>query len=278
MAGIISNLANPKNPKSVIERPSTSTPGNLKEAVESALSGSRGTYGIVIKNLKTKETYSLKENKTFEPGSLYKVWIMAVAFDQIEKGSLREDEVLSKDVSVLNEKFNISSESAEMTKGRVTLTVKDALTQMITISHNYAALLLSERIKLSEVKLFLKKHGLNQSGVGDPPVTTPSDMALFFEKLYKGELASRENTEKMLTLLKKQQLNKGLPGFLPQNVEVAHKTGDIGWFKHDAGIVYTPNGDYVIVILSESNFPEGAQERIAEISKAVYEYFAKKPS
>lgn len=250
-------------------------PNSLKAAVENALSGSRGTYGIVVLNLKTKETYYSNENKIFEPGSLYKIWIMAEAFAQIEKGELQEDEVLSQDVSVLNGEFGISSDGAELTEGTVTLSVKDALEQMIVISHNYAALLLSEKTKLSTVGLFLKEHGLNQSNLGEPPETTPLDTALFFEKLYKGELGSRDNTDKMLALLKRQQLNDGLPKYLPQNVEVAHKTGDIGWFKHDAGIVYTPNGDYIIVIFSESNFPEGAQERIAEISKAVYKYFAK---
>ena len=270
--GAITFLTKPKNLVSPIPK---NTPKNLKTVIENALSGSRGTYSIVVKNLKTKEAYYSKENKIFEPGSLYKIWIMAAVFDQIEKGELLEDEMLSQDVSVLNDEFGISPDGAELTEGTVSLNVKDALEQMIVISHNYAALLLSERIKLSTVRLFLREHGLSQSNLGDPPETTPLDTALFFEKLYKGELGSRENTDKMLALLKRQQLNDGLPKYLPENIEVAHKTGDIGWFKHDAGIVYTPNGDYAVVIFSESDFPEGAQERIAGISKAVYEYFTK---
>ncbi len=67
------------------------------------------------------------------------------------------------------------------------------LNQMITISHNYAALLLTEKVKLSTVAKFLQTNGFKESNVGtngEAPVTTPSDIALFLEKLYKGQLAN----------------------------------------------------------------------------------------
>ena len=55
---------------------------------------------------------------------------------------------MSQTASVLNEEFNIPTETAEQTDGTVTYAVKDALNQMITVSDNEAALLLSERVKL----------------------------------------------------------------------------------------------------------------------------------
>lgn len=251
-------------------------PKSLKEVVEKALIGTKGTYGIVIKNPKTGESYYLNEHKVFETGSLYKIWILATAFDQIEKGGLAEDEILSQDISILNEKFDISSESAETTEGKITLSVKAAMEQMITISQNYSALVLTEKLKLSSVAAFLTENGFRESTVGtdgSQPTVTPADMALFFEKLYKGELADEESTEKMLGLLKRQRLNDKLPKYLPQETVIAHKTGELGWFSHDAGIVYSPSGDYIIVVLSESSSPVGAEDRIAKVSKAVYEYF-----
>ena len=145
---------------------------------------------------------------------------------------------------------------------------------MITISHNYGALLLIEKIGLSNVKLFLEKHGLKESIIGeDLPTSTANDIELFLEKLYKGELANEKYSNKMLKLLKMQKLNNKLPKYLPKDVVVAHKTGEIGFLTHDAGIAYTKNGDYIIVIFSESDNPKGAEEEIAQISKAVYEYF-----
>ncbi|MBI2086062.1 serine hydrolase [Candidatus Daviesbacteria bacterium] len=252
---------------------------SLEETVGNALEGTKGTYAIAVKNLKTGEKYYLDEHRVFETGSLYKLWIMAVVYQQIQNGQLTEDQVLSEDVATLNDKFNIDSDSAELTEGTITFTVRDALNQMITISHNYAALLLTEQIKLSSVATFLKDKGFSESIVGtngESPTATASDIALFYEKLYKGELANKQYTDEMIGLLKNQQLNDGLPKYISDKSMVASKTGDIGWFKHDAGIVFTDRGDYIIVIMSESDNPQAAQERIALVSKAVFDYFANK--
>lgn len=252
---------------------------SLKVVIENALSGTRGRYGIVIKNLKTGENYNLNEHQQFEAGSLYKLWVMALTFEQINQGVLKENQILTGDVKILNEKFGIDESQAELKTGTVEMTVSQALNQMISISHNYAALLLSEKLKNSQIAKFLKNQNFNESSISDsldPPQTTPSDIALFYEKLYQGKLVDLKSSQKMIDLLKKQNLNDGISKNLDKDVAIAHKTGDIGWFKHDGGIVFAKDGDYIIVILSESNSPPAAQERIAQISKAVYEYFEKK--
>lgn len=249
---------------------------SLKEVVDDASEGTKGTYGIAIKNLKNGQSYYVNEHRVFEASSLYKLWIMAVVYQQIQDGKLTEDQVLSEDAATLNQKFNIDPDFAEQTEGTITFAVRDALYQMITISHNYAALLLTEKIKLSSVATFLKENGFTESTVGTTggsPTATPYDIALFFEKLYKGELANQQYTDEMINLLKNQQLNDGLPKYLPDKSKVANKTGEIDLFKHDAGIVFTDKGDYIIVVMSESDSPPDAQERIALLSKAVFDYF-----
>ncbi|OIO13050.1 hypothetical protein AUJ73_04465 [Candidatus Gottesmanbacteria bacterium CG1_02_37_22] len=248
----------------------------LKNTIDKALKEAQGTYGIVIRNLNTKEEYYLNEHREFDTASLYKLWVMATAFTQIQSGQLKENSILSQNIQVLNNKFNIGSESTELTEGTITVSVKEALNKMITISDNYAALLLSEKVRLSNVSDFLKKNGLIESRLGEPPKTTPYDIALFLEKLYKNELANEDNTQKMIELLSRQTLNNKLPKYLPSNLSIAHKTGELGYFTHDAGIVFTNKDEYLIVVLSESDNPSGAEERIAEISKAVYDYFEEK--
>lgn len=252
------------------------TKNRLKRSVEEALDGATGTYAIAVRNLKTGEEAFINEHVSFEAGSLYKLWIMAIIYKEIQSGQLTKDQVLSQDVSTLNQEFSIDPENAELTDGTITLTVQDALTQMITISHNYAALLLTERIGLPEITSFLKENGFTESKVGEngeSPTTTASDTALFFQKLYKDELANTQYTDEMIGLLKKQQFDEGLPKYLPKNTVVANKTGDIDLFKHDAGIIFADSGAYSLVVLSKSEYPPGAQERIALISKAVFDYF-----
>lgn len=262
---------------------------SLKITLDKSLLDAKGTYAVGVKNLKTGESYFLNEHQTFNTGSLYKLWIMATTFKQIHDGKLTEEEILEDTIPSLNRKFNITPEEAELTSGSISLSVKSALNQMITVSHNYAALLLTQKIKLSEVAEFLKENGFTESSIGtdgDLPKSTVADIALFYEKLYQVQLANEKYTGEMINLLKKQTLNDGLPKYLPVKTPkfsdqestnelpiVAHKTGELGWFKHDAGIVYSEGGNYLIVVMSESDNPLGAQGRIALISKAVFDYF-----
>lgn len=251
------------------------SPG-LSTAIASSLDGTKGTYGLVIKNLSTGESYVQNEHLEFEPGSLYKLWIMAIVFKQIEQGKLHLDDPLIVDVSEVNDKFHIPGDDAEMTAGQVNFTIRSALEQMITISHNYAALGLTDKIGLSSVADFLKTNGFKESTVGiggNSPQTTPTDVALFFEKLYQGKLGSEASTQQMIELLKRDKLNDLIPKYLPDGVDVAHKIGNIEDFDHDAGIVFTSTGDYIIVAMSKTDSPDLAEERIALLSKAVYQYF-----
>lgn len=250
----------------------------LATVIQNVLKSAQGSYGVAISNLQSKETFYLNEHNFFETGSLYKLWVMATTYQQIQQRKLTEDQILSENANTLNQEFNIDPQSAEQTAGNITLTVSDALDQMITISDNYSALLLSSKITLAAIEDFLKTNGFFESKVSNDqlPVSTPLDISRFLEKLYKGELANKKYTQKMLTLLKNQQLRKGLPKDLPSYIEVANKTGEIDSFKHDAGIVYTATGDYIVVIMSDSDSPNDAQEEIAMISKAVFDYFTNK--
>lgn len=263
------------SPSSSFLKSIISSSSKLDKVVRQALVGAEGKYSIAIKNLKTGESYYLDEKKQFEAASLYKIWILAETMNQIDSGRIREGDVLKEEIEQLNKTFEIASESAELTEGVLETTVAAAMKQMITISHNYSALILIKKIGLSNVNKFIKDNSFSQTRLAQPPRTTAFDVLLFFEKLYKGELVAKEKSIAMLELFKNQQLNDKLPKYLPKQTVIAHKTGELGYFTHDGGIIYGEKSDYIIVVLSESNFPPGAEERIALISKAVYDYFEK---
>lgn len=251
----------------------SSQTGSLNDAVSKALEGAQAEYGVYIKNLKTSEVFELNPHKSFDAASLYKLWIMGEVYNQIEQGLLSESQVLSQDVATLNRKFRIATDSAELTEGRITRTVADALFRMITYSDNYSALLLTEKIRLAKVAGLLQDNGLSESSIGTngaDPQTTAYDIALLLEKIYKGDFA---NSSKMIELLKQQTINGKIPKYLPDGIIIAHKTGELGAVSHDAAIIYTPNVDYIIVVMSNSNSKLGADERIANISRNVYGYF-----
>jgi beta-lactamase class A len=246
----------------------------LRNVVESSLNDADGTYSIYIKNLKTGEYYGKNENETYLSASLYKLWTMGAVYSQIQKGTLQKDDVLSADIEKLNDQFDIGTESAELSEGTIRKTVDDAVEQMITISHNYSALLLTSNIKLSTVRDFISTYDFNDSKVGSElPETTAADMGKYFELLYKKEIINDIYSDEMMARLKRQRLNDRIPELLPENTVVAHKTGELYGFKHDAGIVFAPKGDYVIVMMSDTKAPAQAVEQMAQLSKDVYDYF-----
>ncbi|MEK7127786.1 MAG: serine hydrolase [Patescibacteria group bacterium] len=246
----------------------------LKNVVEKSLEGTTGKYAIVIKNLKNGTYYAQNENDVMHAASLYKMWLAALVFEKIRNGKISGDDVMADSVQNINSYYGIPDEDAELTEGYFKYTVSKAVNQAISISHNYAALMLLKKIGgYDEVELFLRENKLNNSSFKIKPQTTAADMAYYLQQIYKKQVGDEQISEWLLTVMAKNRLNEGLPKYLPQTMQISHKTGEIFGFKHDAGIVFTPAGDYIIVAMSESNSPFGAEERIAQLSKAVYDYF-----
>lgn len=244
----------------------------LEKIIQKELQDAEGTYAVTIKNLKTHEYYYYNEEKLFDTASLYKLWVMATIYDEIEKGNLSKDKQIGFDAQIINERLDITSESAEITEGFVGNTVEGSLERMITISDNYSAHILYLTTGWGKVGNFLEKYGFKNSST-DKLQTTAFDIMSFYEKLYNGEIVSKSASTEMIEILKRQQLNDRIPKYLPENVETAHKTGELGAVKHDAGIVYSPKGDYIIVLLSETNNQTTASEIEAKISEKVWKYF-----
>lgn len=244
----------------------------LEKIIQKELQDAEGTYAVTIKNLKTHEYYYYNEEKLFDTASLYKLWVMATIYDEIEKGNLSKDKQIGFDAQIINERLDIASESAEITEGFVGNTVEGSLERMITISDNYSAHILYLTTGWGKVGNFLEKYGFKNSST-DKLQTTAFDIMSFYEKLYNGEIVSKSASTEMIEILKRQQLNDRIPKYLPENVETAHKTGELGAVKHDAGIVYSPKGDYIIVLLSETNNQTTASEIEAKISEKVWKYF-----
>lgn len=265
--------------------PNKQNDSRLGEVVKGALIGTKGSYGIVILNMKTGDSYFQNETNSYEAASLYKLWVMATVFEQIKNGQLREGDVLSGDLDVLRKKFSVDSPPEEITdedkkeEGNIiSFTVRDALMQMITISDNNAALLLSEKVSLENISKFLGKQAFFNSRLGTgnkQPSTTPIEIALFLKRLYEGKIVDAPSSKKMLDLLRWQKLNTKIPKYLPENLFIAHKTGELDEFNHDAGIVFAPRGDYIIVVMTKSDIASRylAEERIAVLSSEVYKYF-----
>lgn len=246
----------------------------IKSTIDEVIKGEKGDYSFFIKNLKTGEEEGIEDHKVYETASLYKLWIASVVEERIQRGEIGKGDALKEDVIELNDKFNIASEDAELKEGEINTTVIDALTKMIVVSDNYSALVLSKRVGLSNVGSFLKDYGFSESSL-NPPQSTAYDIGQFYQLLYNTRIINSEASSDIMALLKSQRLNDRIPKYLPDNIIVAHKTGELGGVKHDAGIIFAPFGDYIFVAMSDTRDPQNAAEVIARVSSRIYKYFEK---
>src|SRR3954465_2835153 len=91
--------------------------------------------------------------------------------------------------------------------------------------------------------------------------------------LAEGKAFSPALSRRMMDILHGQEFNQGIPARLPKGARVAHKTGEISTWGHDAGVVYLPKRKpYVLVVLTEWDpAVSGRSRTIAAVSHTIYE-------
>ena len=133
-----------------------------------------------------------------------------------------------------------------------------------------------ERVEaLSEEQRRLARESFGK----DPRDTsTPIAAARLLAKIWHGEALGNESTSLLKDIMRDCQTGEGrIKGMLPDDTEVAHKTGTIGGTTNDIGVVTLPDsaGHLVLVIFIKNSEAEiEARERvIAQIARTLYDYF-----
>jgi beta-lactamase class A len=84
----------------------------------------------------------------------------------------------------------------------------------------------------------------------------------------------KESSSLMIDILKKQLDTTMMMLNIPDETVVAHKTGELDYIDHEAGIVYLDNNDYIFCVLVWDAITNNyARQSIGQISKVVYDYF-----
>lgn len=224
------------------------------QKILSDFSGSAGApYGLMVKDLKTGVTSEVNSGQQIESASLYKLFVAQMIYKMIDNGSISY------------------SDSAG---GGTGLTVDQCLNYMITISDNDCGRALGTQIGWGKQNAALANFGYKATNLATPQQTSAADVAIFFERLYNGTLLSPSSSNRLLTLLKNQRVNDRLPVGLPAGTVIAHKTGNLDGFVHDAGIVYGPKTDYVVVATSGPwDAPLAAPSHFADLSAKLWHFF-----
>jgi beta-lactamase class A len=232
-------------------------------------------YGIYIKNLKTDQIISINADKSLPPASIYKVPLAMLVLKDIDNGKRNLTDTLllkpSNKAYATDAMFYFNDNS--------NYTLKEYLQFMIIQSDNTAMNSLEELLGSAEVVNSRLESELRVNNFfRDPHQASAKEIGQVFEQIYKQSYLSKSSNDFLLDLMKntaawmQDRIPAGVKEF--DEAVVAHKVGNLvtksGSEYADAGIVYGPESDFVIVVINEDIIEDEAKIKIQDITRAAY--------
>ena len=223
----------------------------LKTLVDSLARSAKAPVYISVRDLKTGAMADSGGGTSITSASLYKLFVANQIYRQVDAGKL--------------------SLTKKLPRGK---TVAQCLEPMITVSDNACGAQLGDLLDWGSQDGDLHNQGYNGTSLADLPHTDSNDVSLLLARLYANKLLSETSNAAFLDLLKNQTIVNRLPQGLPTGTTIAHKTGDLYGYMHDAGIVYGAKTDYVVTVMSGSwEYPAQAPAAFKTISSQLWNFF-----
>jgi beta-lactamase class A len=245
------------------------TGADLRARIQKLIDSSGAEVAVSLQSIDGRVNLQVDPDKSFHAASTMKVPVMIELFRQAEAGKLKLDDTLAVrnefhsivDGSVYQMDVSDDSDAEVYRMVGKPMTLRDLCEAMITVSSNFAANLLIERVGAKNVQATVDRLGgtgvLVLRGVEDQKafdkglnnVTTAAGLSALLMHLAKGTAVSPRADAEMIAIMKRQKFNEAIPAGVPPGTPVAHKTGSITKIHHDAAIVYGPR-PYVLVVLT----------------------------
>ncbi|MGH7458194.1 MAG: serine hydrolase [Longimicrobiaceae bacterium] len=257
----------------------------LREEIDGALR----EYGaervaVALYDYQTQTGWSCRAEHWFHAASTIKIAVLAGVFSMIHEDRLSEFARLHVRnyfrSAADGSPFRVdSARDADPVVHRnigKTMRIQELALHMIATSSNLATNLLLDYTGVERCRAALHELGAATGvelvrGVEDEKAfeagisnrTTAAGLLQLLRVIAEKRAFSEEHSERMLDILHAQEFDSGIPAGLPDDAEVAHKTGEISTVTHDAGVVFLPERKpYVLVILTE--YPPEAESSHAE--------------
>ena len=272
----------------------------LKAQIEEIIKSKKATVGVAVMDLKNKETLTINNEVHYAMQSVFKFHLALAILNQVDKGklSLNQKIYVSKgDIrpntwSPLREKYP---------DGNVNLTLSEILTYSVAQSDNNACDILFKVMGGSKkVNEYIHNLGVKDVSIVATEAqmhsdwniqytnwSTPLAATSLLEKFYKKQILSKTSQDFLWKIMVETTTGSTkIKALLPKTATIAHKSGWSG--SNDAGLTAATNDIAIVTLPSGSQFAiaifvknstetEATNDlMIAEISKATYDYFAKK--
>lgn len=236
----------------------------LEARIAAEIKSYDGKMGLYIDDFHGN-VITMNPDEPYETASTIKVYILAALYQAVEQGKAS-----LKDMLTCEERFWIDGSGilGSLEVG-TKLSVKNVATLMIIVSDNIATNMLIDYLGIDYINDCIQRLGCKDTKLHNVldfakyrqlGTTTPRDYASMFIRIQNRTLISREASEQMWDILRQQHYNSMLVKSLPQyyvdadNYDeqlfwFASKSGSMNACRNDGGIITTPYGSYVIVML-----------------------------
>lgn len=247
--------------------------------IKARMDALEGRTGFYYKNLVTGETVSHRGNEAFLAASIMKLPLLVAMLALRKKGQadfaeklwVREQDKLMESCGAL-----------KSITGEFQMDIASLARLMINISDSSATNILLDRfdpelVGRELIALGLRKTQVNRKFYDEEKEArgiqnwfSPEEIGTLLEQIYRGTLIDRESSEWLMDVLLSQQINHKIPGYLPEEVKVAHKTGEEDVRTHDVGIVFARQ-PFIVCFASDEVSVPAFEIFIRETTKQIYD-------
>jgi len=262
-----------------------------ESSIERRISASGAEVAVYFKMLDGSAEWSLRPDDTFHAASTMKLPVMMELFHQVQQGKLQlDDPLLIKNEfhSIVDgSKYVLSAaddSEAELYKAEgQTRPLRQLCELMITVSSNFAANLLIEKLGVENIRATVRHYGADGMNVlrgvedgkafekGLNNTTTARALGALLQAIAEGKAVDPASSREMAAILERQKFNDAIPAGLPAGIPVAHKTGDITKIHHDAAIVYSKRPYVLVILVRGLGDLKDSAALMADISRELYQ-------
>ena len=265
------------------------TDKKLQVKIEELVKDYQGEIGIYIKDLNKNRVVSINADTVFPTASIVKVPILLGIMDKIRNGELHYHQELRYRDSLLYAGVDLLGSFKDTEK----IELSKVMMLMLSMSDNTASLWLQSLAGTgTRINAVMDSFGFQHTRVNSRTPgreeyrkkygwgqTTPEEMGILFEKIYKGEIFSRGVCDRMLRLLNRNYFDHTAISQIPPYAAVFTKTGAVDGSRNEAMLVRGKKGLYVFCIFTKNNkdtswlHSNEAWELTRKISALLWQYF-----
>ena len=250
-----------------------------KKKIEKIISQVEGNVCINFYDLNKNNGFSVNGDKKVLSASMIKLLILAELMKKIFENKFS----LSDTVMMANfMKIGGDGVLKELNTGHH-FTLKELATLMIIVSDNQATNILIDFLGMENINQLGKELDLKETFLGRKMMdaearkngydnyTCADDISLLLKLIYQEKLINKEASQLMLDILLRQQQGERLQRYLPSDIKIAHKCGDLDNLENDGGIIWLGDRAYILVVLTNGMPNLQCKQTIGKISKFVYD-------